>query len=79
MAIDEVGHKAGGLATKVTPSSDSPLPEEIEAEEGEAAQVIDHRAERVLCWKFDSRILPVLAFMSVPLVSQSRANNTDNL
>lgn len=30
---------------------------------GDTARVLDHEAERKLCWKFDIRILPVLAVM----------------
>lgn len=29
----------------------------------ETARVVDHKAERALCFKFDCRLLPVLAFM----------------
>lgn len=30
---------------------------------GDSTAVVDHAAERSLCWKFDIRILPVLAVM----------------
>jgi hypothetical protein len=35
----------------------------------ETARVVDHPAERALCFKFDIRILPVLAIMCKSLVT----------
>jgi len=42
---------------------DSDGVEKIVAEDGETEMVIDPKAERRLVWKFDLRILPVLAIM----------------
>lgn len=32
----------------------------------DVVQVVDHPAERALCWKFDVRLLPILALMCTP-------------
>lgn len=45
------------------------------------ARVLDHPAERALCWKFDIRILPVLAIMCTwlpPLTLSLRSALTIN-
>lgn len=34
------------------------------------ARVVDHVAERKLCWKFDIRLMPVLAIMCKPCSSR---------
>lgn len=33
----------------------------------DVVQVVDHKAERALCRKFDFRLLPILALMCTPL------------
>lgn len=44
----------------------------------DSTAVVDHAAERSLCWKFDIRILPVLAVMCKCLFPpQKRAFNID--
>ena len=34
----------------------------------DVVQVVDHKAERALCWKFDVRLLPILALMCMPFL-----------
>ncbi|KAI9702197.1 MAG: hypothetical protein M1820_006279 [Bogoriella megaspora] len=49
---------------KVARTPDSNESGVIEAgQDVETTRVLDHHAERALCWKFDCRILPILAFM----------------
>ena len=68
MAKGETARKDVGADLKVTQSTESPLSEVISTgNELSTAHVIDHHAERALCFKLDTRILPVLAFMFVIL------------
>ena len=59
--------KLGSPTASVGDSSDTKVPYNVDAESpidtSETAYVIDHRAERSLCRKFDFRLLPVLAIM----------------
>ena len=78
MAGDESDQKAFDVDLKITHSPESACSGTVEAgRELETVHVIDHHAERALCWKFDCRILPVLAFMCVILPRRASGESTD--
>lgn len=67
-SLDNKHDVESGSATKVPVGADSNSTKSAKVHhpagvaEG-TAQVIDHAAEKSLCWKFDIRLMPVLAVM----------------
>lgn len=53
--------KAADLETSREPTTAPGVVEDV-------VQVVDHRAERALCRKFDVRLLPILALMCMPFL-----------
>ena len=58
---DDVSKDAVAYEEANKVESDAPRPEWKEHED--TARVLDHKAERALCWKLDIRLMPVLAIM----------------
>ena len=44
----------------------------------DVVRVVDHKAERALCRKFDYRLLPILAFMCEYLLCQVKMSYTNS-
>jgi hypothetical protein len=67
-SIDNKHDVESASATKVTSGIDSTSSKSGDARHPpgvaeDTAQVLDHAAEKSLCWKFDIRLMPVLAVM----------------
>ena len=45
----------------------------------DVVRVVDHKAERALCRKFDYRLLPILAFMCEYLLCRVKMSYTDSI